>query len=493
MNKQNSSSTGGDFSPAQKTSPWWQTHRTQLTSFAVLIALLLIVVFVLPQAVETRPTVATAESSTGPGKNTGRAESPWSEAQLAKQRKEAQGVLAEILKLQQGLEAQAVERWAADAYREAMDTASEGDAFYRLREFEQAQAQYRTTLNKFQTLADSADSEYENQMALGKQAINDGDADAATQAFDLASLIRSDSDAAKKGLLQAQSLNSVLATLTQAKLEQKAGNLDAAKQLSQAALASDPDSTPAAALLSELNAALLERNFTAAMSNGFAALHRAKFDSAKKSFKQAIALKPSSSDANTALTQAQNQQTQVSIESSLSQAKKNEMAEQWPEALAQYEKTLAVDNSVVAARIGKIRSKTRMDLDRQLQALLDDPKRLTSGGVYQQAQQILKDANELTASSPRLQQQSQALGDLLKKVLIPQSVMLTSDDLTEITVYKVGRIGTFKEHHMDLKPGRYVAVGKRDGYRDVRAEFDVHWDKKITTVNIQCEERIASL
>ncbi len=493
MNKQNSSPTGGAFTPAQQTPPWWQTHRTQLISFAVLIALLLIVVFVLPQAVSTKPAPAVQGNSSAPSTKAGRAESPWSEAQLAKQRKEAQGVLADILKLQQGLEAQAVERWAGEAYKDAMNTASEGDAFYRLREFEQAQAQYRETLNKFQALADSANAEYEKQMNMGKQAIDQGDASAASLAFELAGLIRNDSDAAKKGLLQAQSLNGVLATLAQAKLEQKAGNLNEAKQLAQAALADDPDSTPARDLLSALNKAILERDFTAAMSEGYDALHRSKFSAAKKAFRRAIALKPSSNDANTALNQAGNQQTQVSIESSLAKAKQHESAEQWADALAQYEQALALDSSVVAARIGKIRSKTRLDLDQNLQALLDEPKRLTSGGVYQQAQQVLKDARELAASSPRLQEQTTALSAILKKAVIPQPVLLTSDEFTEITVYKIGRIGTFREHRLELKPGRYVAVGKRDGYRDVRAEFDVHWDKPSITVNIQCEERVASL
>lgn len=492
MDKNGDSLTQGEYSPSQQTQPWWIAHRMQVISFGVLIALLLGVIFILPNTVN-QPTSQSAAGNTQTALPSGKAESPWSEAQRAKQRREAQTVLAEILKLQRSLEEKNVKRWAELDYQDAMDTAAAGDDFYRLREFSKAQQQYRDSLAKFNSLADSVDPKYEAFMLSGQSGLTEGDSEAASTAFELASLIRPDSTAAQKGIQQAQALNGVLAKLDEAELQRKAGNLEAATDLVKQALKSDPDATSARSLLKSLKADTLERNFTAAMSEGYAALQNAQFSKSRGKFKRALALKPQSNEAKTALAQAGNQQTQVNIKNLLAAASDLEAKESWQEAQDKYEQALALDKSIITARIGKIRSETRNSLDRDFKKLLADPERLTSEAVYKQAQLIIKDASGLAQSSPRLHQQIAALKALLGKAVTPITVHLQSDELTEVTLYKIGRLGSFKSHSLDLKPGSYVAVGKRDGYRDVRQEFNVSWSKTMKAVIIQCEERVALL
>jgi len=43
--------------------------------------------------------------------------------------------------------------------------------------------------------------------------------------------------------------------------------------------------------------------------------------------------------------------------------------------------------------------------------------------------------------------------------------------VTDVSIYKVGKLGNFTETELTLRPGIYVAVGSRPGYRDVRLEF----------------------
>jgi len=492
MTKNDDTLTQGEFTPTSLSPPWWQAHRSQLISFAVLILLLLGVVFLLPEAVQPEKTDILANTN-APAPISGKKQSPWSEAQTAKQRKEAQTVLSDILKIQQTLEEQSVERWAPETYQEAMDTAAEGDGFYRLREFSQAQKQYQLSRTKFEALASSANSKFTQFMNDGAAAIDDGNASAATQAFELAGLIQANSLEAQKGLQQAQSLDRVLAQLNDAVLQQKTGDLDAALTLTQQALSTDPNSKPAKNLLATLKASILERDFTQAMSKGYAALQGAAYTKAKGAFKSALALKPSSSDAKAALTQAGNQQTQTKIEVLLAEAKTNESKEQWQTAQDTYEKALKLDASLVSARIGLIRSQARNQLDQQLSKLLAEPERLASEAVYKQGRRVLKDARGLNQTGPNLQKQVQALRGLLTKAKVPLEVVLHSDQETDVTVYKVGRLGLFDEHRLSLAPGNYVAVGKREGYRDVRQEFTVLWDKPAPKITIQCEEPIASL
>ena len=45
---------------------------------------------------------------------------------------------------------------------------------------------------------------------------------------------------------------------------------------------------------------------------------------------------------------------------------------------------------------------------------------------------------------------------------------LESDQLTNVTLYRVGSLGVFASKQVELRPGTYTVIGSRDGYRDVR-------------------------
>jgi hypothetical protein len=55
----------------------------------------------------------------------------------------------------------------------------------------------------------------------------------------------------------------------------------------------------------------------------------------------------------------------------------------------------------------------------------------------------------------------------------------------------VGAIGAFRRKELRLKPGRYVATGSRDGYRDVRREFVVVPGGTVVVVEVRCTEVVS--
>ncbi len=57
-------------------------------------------------------------------------------------------------------------------------------------------------------------------------------------------------------------------------------------------------------------------------------------------------------------------------------------------------------------------------------------------------------------------------------------------------VYKVAKLGRFKEHELTLRPGNYTALGTRIGYRDVRQNFTITADSTPPPVTIICTEPI---
>jgi eukaryotic-like serine/threonine-protein kinase len=69
-------------------------------------------------------------------------------------------------------------------------------------------------------------------------------------------------------------------------------------------------------------------------------------------------------------------------------------------------------------------------------------------------------------------------------------VTLQSDGLTDVVINRVGRIGTFDRHEVELLPGRYALVGTRRGFRDVRREIVVAPGGLEAPVTIRCEEAI---
>ena len=69
-------------------------------------------------------------------------------------------------------------------------------------------------------------------------------------------------------------------------------------------------------------------------------------------------------------------------------------------------------------------------------------------------------------------------------------MQLVSDNVTDVAIYKVGKLGAFNTTELSLRPGTYVAVGSRPGYRDVRLEFRVAPEIDMQPVVVRCEEQI---
>ncbi len=79
---------------------------------------------------------------------------------------------------------------------------------------------------------------------------------------------------------------------------------------------------------------------------------------------------------------------------------------------------------------------------------------------------------------------------MIARAETPIEVVLESDELTEVTVYRVGELGRFRRRALELLPGTYVVVGRRSGYRDVRLELVVDGGGAEPALTVRCEEKI---
>jgi len=464
-----------------------------ITSVGLVIAILLAlaVIFVLPEMVST-PDLAKEKqerSATEVSANAEPLESPFQKAQLAKARREAQDILSKLMAKQSILEARQVNLWAADTYQQALDSAKLGDVTFRARDFPAAQQHYQNSLTALTELEAQIDVTFSQYLAQGNATLEAGHSERAIENFDMALVMEPNDLAAQKGLARATVLPQVMVDLFNAVNAQQGGSLPEAKTFYQAALDLDADNTDAQQGLATINALITEQNFIDALSSGYSALEISNYNSAITAFKQALALDSSSSEAKQALTQTQNKQARQMLNVRLSKANNYEQQESWRAAEGIYAKILAKDSTIIEARIGEIRSRVRADLDDSLQKVIDEPMRLSSSNIFYGAEQTLAEARSINPIGPRLGSQIASMQILLIKAASPWPVRMVSDNLTKVTLFRVGKLGMFDQMSLDLKPGKYVAIGNRLGYRDVRVEFRVTGGGE-TVVTVRCNEPI---
>lgn len=416
--------------------------------------------------------------------------SPWSDAQQAKLRKEAQDVLEKLLDLQFQLEEQGVKQWAPERFAEATSIAAEADKLYREREFVAAKEGYRKALEQFTELADSIPAQMEKLLGEARAAVESGDQAGAEAALEVASLIDPDATALAALRQRAAAVPQMLHLLRQAAELEAAGELAAAEaRLSQAAQL-DPEHQGAQAELRRVAAALREQRFNDAMSSGYAALDGGRFDSAREAFRRAATLRPDAAETANALAEVAAAETAASLAELRRQGRQYEDRERWQVAVEAYENALAIDNTLLFAREGLERARPRAELDEQLRAVIDQPERLTDTTVARDTGGLLEQARTLSPAGPVLREQIARVAELLQKANTPVEVTLRSDGQTRVTVYKVAQLGRFEQQQLALRPGSYTAVGAREGYRDVRREFTVSHDSAPETVTVICTEPI---
>jgi lactam utilization protein B len=89
-----------------------------------------------------------------------------------------------------------------------------------------------------------------------------------------------------------------------------------------------------------------------------------------------------------------------------------------------------------------------------------------------------------------LKRQINTLTDWVARADVPVQVAIRSDNVTQVTIYRIGALGTFEQRSLELAPGNYTVVGTRPGYRDVRRELNVTPGAVLEPVVIRCEEKI---
>lgn len=380
--------------------------------------------------------------------------------------------------------------WAPEDWAAAAEGGEKAAASVAARDYARAVELYDDATRRLASIAGQADTAFARALAAGAAAIQARASGEAVKAFRLALTIRPGDTKARHGLTRAERLDEVLARLATGESRENAGALAQARREYEAAVKLDPEFGPSQVALGRIDARLATERFNELMTRGLAQVERSDWSGAVQSFSAALKIRPAHRAAADGLATAKQGQQRETLARLQREAQTLESAERWEQSLAIYRQAEAIDPAVDFAREGIARSTRMIALHARMASYLAEPERLYSAPVRAEAQEFLASLENEAAAGPGLARDRQRLKAALQRAITKITVRLESDNATEVTLYRVRRLGRFQDREVALTPGTYTLVGSRPGYKDVRVQLIVAPDSNPQRVFIACEERV---
>ena len=415
-------------------------------------------------------------------------------AEKTKYRKDAQLVLEKIVDIRDLLKSKSIEKWNAEKFNIALENISIGDDLYREGEYLRSIKQYREALDQLNNLKEDAAKIIESTIISANNNIEKLDSELTVEqtinsinlAFDIDKNNESIRLLKERSLKLPDLFNKVMQS-NQLISEQKYE--DAFSVLSEAIML-DPYRKKTKTSMENLNKQIKEKTFIEFMSEGFEAMDQNNFSSARKVFNEALKTYPERPDIYDALNQLESRESSFQIKERIKNAEANENLENWSEAKKEYEALLESDNSLVSLKARLINVRIRAELDEQLENLINNPLTLRSDELHQKAKKLLKTAQGINQRGAKLEKQIENVSKIIVQARNPIPVNFFSDNKTKVTIFKIGSLGLFEKRTIELVPGKYVALGQRIGFRDVRLDFAIEPNEVDKNISIMCVESI---
>jgi tetratricopeptide (TPR) repeat protein len=256
------------------------------------------------------------------------------------------------------------------------------------------------------------------------------------------------------------------------------------------ALDFDPESKTAKNALNRVKEQIAGREFQNLMSDGLTAYHNGNYQDARVKLLKAKSFRPDSGEVQEALIQVDEAIRLDTIETLRRKATSAEQAEDWEQALKSYLAVLKIDPNISFALLGKEHSLQHIRIAKRISFFLQKPEAMESNQQLQNAVLVIEEADELQLKGPRLNARLDELKSLVDAYRTPVDVMIDSDNLTDVAVYRVGKLGRFASRKLSLRPGKYTVVGSRNGYKDVRQRVIVKPGQKALRITVICNHKV---
>lgn len=337
----------------------------------------------------------------------------------------------------------------------------------------------------------------ERPQALARQlrdaevSLESGRLEAARQSFELAQRIDPTNADAGRGLARVTALGPVLPSLVAAETASLTLDHLAALTRYEEVLRADPLNRVAREGVARARAAIGTDRYAREIGEALSALRAGKTAEARAALGRARGLRPDGAEIPLILAQIEATGERRDLEVVRAEIEALESDEQWGDALLRYDTLLARDPTLAFARTGRARVAPRAQLARRIDTLLANPARLSAPEVRREGERLLAEAVDIKTAAPVLRRQADSLRETLRVYDQPVLAVLESDGVTVVSVQRVGSFGAFTRREVSLKPGRYVAIGSRPGFRDVRREFTVTPGDSMLVIAVRCTELVS--
>ncbi len=392
--------------------------------------------------------------------------------------------------MREPLEAAAVERWAETDYARAREIEGRGDAAFIKADYATALTNYAEALVIFEELSEQRGTALATSLKAGAVALEEGNQQRAIEAFDLALAIEPNHAAALAGARSAKGLGALMAHMSAGKAFEADDALDPARGEYAKAVEIDPQYAPAREALERIETAQADYDYESNLSLALVSLANSHLGTARTHFERARALRPNSPDVVDGLRQLQQIESSRAITSLRKQAESAEASEKWSEAASLYQTILETQDNLSFAKEGLQRNRELARIAERIAKLLHDPTQLFRPETLEEARNLMELGRRTAEGRPKLTEQVRILEIAVQLASTPIPVVFESDTVTEVIIRGVGTLGNFARRDVPLKPGRYVVVGRRDGYRDTRSEVSVIPGKQQPVVEVRCTEKI---
>jgi hypothetical protein len=405
-------------------------------------------------------------------------------------RAQALEMLREVNASAERLRPMAPERWAGNAYIDGLSAFEAAQKAILNGEFNTALSDLENAKTLLMGVEASAAGVALQAGMDGWNKLDAGNPEIAVEMFDLALLIQPDNAGASSGRKRALVYEQVRTLESASQRQLQSGKpVEAEKLLRQAAELDGADQAIQSSLAA-VTAAVREDKLAAATKSGYQALEQRSYRSAADYFAQALAIDPQSAAAREGQKLALAEYSVEQRQSYETQSAEAIAQGRWAEGISSAEAALRLDPAASAARASLQRASRGQQIEASLDQVLSAPGRLSDAGAYKNAQVVAQTARSGGDLGPQVPTKIAALETLLTNMATPQKLDVISDSKTSVTVERVGSLGKIEKVSIELKPGKYVLRGSRQGYRDVRMEIDITPDSPRNSYAIICDERL---
>jgi tetratricopeptide (TPR) repeat protein len=405
-------------------------------------------------------------------------------------RTDAQHALQNFLRLQAHPDLTNAAVWATDGWQRAISRADRGDKEFGQGDFAPALKTYKDAATQLQSILDNREQTLQQNLVAGWQYLQDNAVFDASARFERVIAMQADHQQALLGLERARVRERVLEFVTAAQQAEVSNTLELAVESYTSALQLDPLYLPAQEALEHVESELRNRAFRDSMGRALQAIDNGRFTEAEKALAEAAKINPGDPVVQDTRQRLFSARRQASLGSLRTQAEVLVKKEDWTGAVEKYGLALKIDPQAAFARNGLILAQEKQQLHKQLDHYLNDTTRLYSDDPLNNARKLLA-VNQQTATDESLLAEKLAtLQQAVKLAVLPVDLLILSDNLTQITIYRVGRLGSFEQKRLSLRPGKYTITGSRQGFRDVLKVIELKPGVNDQSLKIQTEEQI---